>query len=113
MKIYNLFPFVAIVSLCILSLTNSSSFSQLEPLGVFAGHTDVGNPAKPGAATYDPEKQQYTIAGAGTNMWAGRDEFQFAWQRLKGNFILTTRAEFMGKGVEEHRKIGWTVRSNL
>jgi Tol biopolymer transport system component len=46
-------------------------------------------------------------------MWAGRDEFHFAWRRLKGNFILTTRATFVGKGVELHRKIGWIVRSTL
>ncbi len=111
MKIYNLIRVVAVVTLY-LSLSNPS-YSQQELLGVFDGQTDVGNPGKSGAATYDAEKQQYTIEGAGTNMWLGRDEFHFAWQRLKGNFILTTRAEFIGKGVEEHRKIGWTVRSSL
>jgi Tol biopolymer transport system component len=46
-------------------------------------------------------------------MWANRDEFHFVWQRLKGNFILTSRVEFAGKGVEPHRKIGWIVRSTL
>jgi TolB protein len=89
------------------------SMSQQKPLGVFAGATDVGSPSKSGSVSYNEETQEYTIEGAGTNMWLGRDEFYFAWQRLKGNFILTNRAEFMGKGVEEHRKMGWTVRSSL
>ena len=81
-----------------------------EKIGAFAGNDDVGNPIRPGSATYDTEKQEYTISGAGTNMWAGRDEFHFVWQRMKGNFILTTNAAFIGKGVEDHRKIGWIVR---
>ena len=84
-----------------------------EKIGAFASHNDVGNPIRTGSATYDTEKQEYTISGAGTNMWAGRDEFHFVWQRMKGNFILTTNAAFIGKGVEDHRKIGWIVRSSL
>src|SRR6202008_2099484 len=68
---------------------------------------------KPGSAVYDSEKQEYTIEGAGSNMRQGRDELHYVWRRLKGQFILTTRVEFIGKGVEAHRKIGWTVRPNL
>jgi TolB protein len=112
MKICNLIAVITFVALWV-SLSNNASLSQQQPLGVFAGHSDVGNPAKPGAATYDAEKQQYTIEGAGTNMWLDRDEFHYASRRMKGNFILTTGAEFVGKGVDAHRKIGWTVRSNL
>src|SRR5579872_282085 len=32
---------------------------------------------------------------------------------MKGDFILRTNIAFIGKGVEEHRKIGWMVRSSL
>jgi len=32
---------------------------------------------------------------------------------MSGNFILSTRAHFIGAGAEEHRKIGWTIRSSL
>jgi Tol biopolymer transport system component len=94
-------------------LTKSETFSQQKSLGAFADQADVGNPIRPGLATYDPEKQEYTIEGAGTNMWAGRDEFHLAWQRLKGNFILTSRVAFVGKGIDAHRKLGWIVRSSL
>src|SRR5678815_2954042 len=88
-------------------------FSQQSSLGDFAEQSDIGNPSRTGRTTYDSDKQEYTIEGAGTNMWAGRDEFHFVWRRLTGNFILNVRAAFVGKGVEPHRKMGWMVRTSL
>jgi Tol biopolymer transport system component len=46
-------------------------------------------------------------------MWNDRDDFHFVWKRMTGNFILSTRARFLGKGVDAHRKIGWTIRPSL
>ena len=100
---------LAVINLCIPSL----SFSQSESLGIFERQNDVGKINKPGSAAYDAEKQEYTIAGSGANMWFDHDEFHFVWKRMRGDFILTTRARFIGEGVEQHRKIGWMVRSSL
>ena len=83
------------------------------PVGLFTSQTDVGKPAMKGSAVYDAEPQRYTVSGAGKNMWFGLDEFHFVWRRLKGDFILCTRAEFIGQGVNAHRKLGWMVRSTL
>ena len=88
-------------------------FSQQSSLGDFAEQSDIGSPSRTGRTTYDSDKQEYTIEGAGTNMWANRDEFHFVWRRLQGNFILTTHAAFVGKGIEPHRKMGWMVRTSL
>jgi len=82
-------------------------------LGLFDDQTDVGQTKKQGAAIYEAEKEEYAVEGSGANMWLGQDEFHFVWKRMKGNFILTTRAQFIGTGVEAHRKIGWQVRSSL
>ncbi len=84
-----------------------------DSIGAFADNTDVGGPLRAGRVTYETEKQQYIIEGAGANIWANRDEFHFVWRRIKGNFILTTTAGFAGKGVEQHRKIGWMIRTSL
>src|SRR5262249_9571943 len=62
---------------------------------------------------FDPAHNSYTISGSGTNMWAASDEFHYLWKRMKGNFIVRSRVEFLGKGVEAHRKIGWIVRPSL
>ena len=83
------------------------------PIGVFDAHADVGRVRHAGTVSYDPQAQSYTIAGSGQNMWEARDDFHFVWKRLSGNFILSTRARFIGAGVDPHRKIGWTIRPTL
>ena len=97
----------------VILITLSGAQAQEKMFGVFEGKGDVGNPARAGAARYDADNEEYLVSGAGANMWASRDEFQFVWKRLKGDFILTSSAAFVGKGTEQHRKIGWIVRSSL
>jgi TolB protein len=87
--------------------------SQENPLGEFAGQTDIGAPKLAGACRYDAANQDYTIAGAGINMWFTNDQCHFVWNKMNGDFILRTRAGFIGKGVMEHRKLGWMVRPSL
>jgi TolB protein len=84
-----------------------------EPVGVFTHHEDVGAVKIPGAAVYDAGAQQYTLQASGANMWLGKDEFHFAWKKIKGDFILQARVAFVGKGVEAHRKVGLMARSTL
>ena len=43
-------------------------------------------------------------------MWGARDEFQFVWRKMTGDFIVRTHAAFVGAGVDPHRKIGWIIR---
>ena len=78
-------------------------------LGVFDAHADVGRVRHGGSVLYDPARQAYVIGGSGQNMWGDHDDFQFVWKRISGNFTLSTRARFIGPGVEAHRKIGWTI----
>ncbi|MHB1177402.1 MAG: TolB family protein, partial [Daejeonella sp.] len=94
-----------------ISLCGSNSFSQEN--GIFEGKGDIGDNVKPGSTTYIPQTQQYVISGAGANVWADNDEFHYLWKRMKGDFILYTRAAFVGTGVDQHRKAGWMVRTSL
>jgi TolB protein len=82
-------------------------------LGDFDGHGDVGAPKIAGSAAYDAATQAYTLEAGGVNMWGARDEFHFAWKRLRGDFILQARVELVGKGVDPHRKLGLIVRAGL
>ena len=84
-----------------------------QAVGAFDSQNDVGRTRHPGSASYDSPRQEYVIAGSGQNMWNDHDDFHFVWKRMTGNFILSTRAHFVGKGVEAHRKIGWSIRPSL
>jgi TolB protein len=93
------------------SLFNLNANAQT--IGIFDNQSDVGPVKHKGSATFEKESQQYHLEGSGTNIWGTHDEFHFVWKKMKGDFILRTNAEFIGKGVEDHRKIGLMVRSSL
>ncbi len=105
----SLFRLAITVSLVV----SSGAVRAQAPVGIFDAHGDVGRPSRAGSASYDAVRQSYRIAGSGQNMWGARDDFHFVWKRLTGNFILSTRARFIGAGVDANRKIGWTIRPSL
>lgn len=84
------------------------------PVGIFDDHTDIGNPKLHGSATYNEETQTYDLAGGGYNIWFNRDEFQFVYKKISGDFILTADFDFTGDtvGAVGHRKIGWMIRES-
>ena len=90
-----------------------ATVSQKDLLEPFEDQTDIGTVHSPGSYEYDPEQQAFTITGAGMNIWGDHDDFHFVWRRLSGNFIVTMRAEFIGAGVNPHRKLGWMARASL
>ena len=83
------------------------------PVGQFADAADVGAPEIAGSTTYDPSLQHYRMSAGGINMWGTTDQFQFAWNKLKGDFIVRARVEWIGQGVDPHRKAGWIARKSL
>lgn len=95
------------------SLVLCAAAQAQRAIGVFDAHGDVGQVRHAGTVAYDRQRQEYVIAGSGQNMWGERDDFHFVWKRLSGDFTLSTRARFIGTGVEAHRKIGWTIRPSL
>jgi WD40 repeat protein len=91
-----------------------TALAQGTPIGIFDGQLDIGVNTKPGSGAYLPQTQQYVISGAGYNIWFDHDEFHYVYKKIKGDFILYARAEFVGwNGVEDHRKVGWMVRKSL
>jgi TolB protein len=102
-----------LVALATVMAQSSTRISGQQPIGYFQGHDDVGQPKIAGSTTYDADRQSYTMVGAGTNMWAARDEFQFAWRRMTGDFILRAHVTFLGTGTDPHRKAGWIIRTSL
>jgi TolB protein len=81
--------------------------------GQFKTFVHIGNPGQKGVVDYNAETQEYTLEGASGNMWFDHDDFHYLANRIKGNFILQAQVEFIGKGVDAHRKVGWMVRHSL
>jgi TolB protein len=86
--------------------------SGQSPVGIFQTTADIGSPKNAGSTVYDETTQSYTMKGAGYNVWFNRDEFQYAYNKIKGDFILTANVELRGSGKPNHRKVGWMVRYN-
>lgn len=78
----------------------------------FSGNL-IGNPKLSGSTFYDAQTQVYTLKGAGENMWFDKDEFWFENRKITGDFIISAYIEFVGEGVNAHRKIGLMARANL
>ena len=90
-----------------------SSLSAQNKIGIFDNNIDVGDCKNKGYSIYNAEEQTYMIGGSGTNMWFDKDEFQYLWTTLQGDFILRTEIQFLGAGVDPHRKAGWIVKNDL
>ncbi|RYU91298.1 hypothetical protein EWM62_04995 [Mucilaginibacter terrigena] len=95
-----------------LLFVSSACFAQTGALGIFDGHKDVGNPKLAGSSTYNKATKTYTLRGAGYNIWFARDEFQYLYKNIKGDFTVTANFAFVGDKGNNHRKIGWMIRQS-
>jgi len=99
-------------ALCVLAL-GAIAVARGGPAGVFSDSGDIGAVRTPGTLHFDPETQQYRLSASGDDMWNDHDQFQFAWKKVKGDFILQASTEFVGASANPHRKMGLIVRASL
>jgi TolB protein len=93
-------------------LLAASAFAQSGSLGAFTNSGDVGDPSRKGTTEFDASSRQYRITGAGANIWARQDQFQYVWREMPGNFAVTATLQFLGQG-DQHRKAGIMIRQSL
>lgn len=101
------------LSLIVIINFSMISRGQEASVGIFQKALDVGDPSKKGASSYNQSNQEYTIKGGGYNIWFNRDEFHFLHKSIQGDFVLTANFQFIGQGVDLHRKVGWMIRESL
>ncbi len=85
--------------------------ASADPVGQFAAAADIGAPDIAGSSAYDASLQHYRMSAGGINIWGTADQFQFASNKIKGDFIVRARVEFAGMGTDAHRKAGWMARA--
>ncbi len=96
----------------ILVLSLSSCNSEPD-LGIFEGNSDIGNVGYAGSFTFDPSDSSYAVSGGGTNMWFDSDELHYVWKKVSGDISIAADIEWVGRGVEPHRKACLIIRQNL
>lgn len=79
----------------------------------FEGSSNIGDPKISGRVDYDKTTRVYTLRGAGSNMWSTSDEFFMVWEKVAGDFSLSSEIAFEGEGVNPHRKMGLIIRESL
>src|SRR5579862_8357295 len=82
----------------------TGAFAQTDTLGLFTDHMDIGNPKNKGNAQYDKVTHTYALKGSGYNIWFNRDEFQYLFKKVKGDFTVTANFRFIGEKGNGHRK---------
>ena len=90
-----------------------SAVAQNGKLGPFTNSGDVGGPTLKGSTEYDAAKGQFRMTGAGANMWAKEDQFQYVWKQMSGNVAVTATMQFLGEGAVAHRKAGIVFRQTM
>ena len=79
----------------------------------FDGIADIGQVSVPGTMTYDAAADVYTVSAAGVNLWFATDAASIVWMKVKGDFEITGDVDFVGEGVNPHRKLGFMIREDL
>ncbi|MEM7033185.1 MAG: biopolymer transporter TolR, partial [Chloroflexota bacterium] len=94
-------------------MTDTKTSLPLQPpLGLFEGQTSIGDIHKMGDCAFDIDSQRYTVTSARNSASETQDVFHYVWKKLKGDFILTFQADFVGD-ARLASKLGWMVRSSL
>jgi TolB protein len=82
-------------------------------LGVFERNYDIGSVKYAGSVVFDPSARTYSISGSGTNMWFNNDELHYVCKKMSGDVSIAADIEWVGKGVDPHRKACLIIRQSL
>jgi len=87
--------------------------TEVRPLGVFQGQSDVGGALVAGSSGYNPRTGAYTIVSAGYNIWYQRDEFRYVWKKMSGDVSLAADVVLPDTAGYGDRKAVLVIRQGL
>ena len=97
----------------ILGVVVFASCNTAPDLGIFQGNNDIGNVGYSGSVVFYPADSTYRVSGGGTNMWFTKDELHYVWKKVSGDVSIAADIEWVGEGVEAHRKACLIIRQDL
>lgn len=104
---------IALLLMAGLSACASLQGSSAQRIGLFEAEGDVGDTAVRGRTEHDPAAGTYRVTGGGANVWGTEDAFHFVWTRRSGDLHASATIDWVGTGVDPHRKAGLMIRQNL
>ena len=87
--------------------------TQIVPIGIFDGQTDVGSALVAGTSSFDKASGTYTITSAGYNVWYTRDEFRYLWKKMDGDVSLAASIIYPDPKGYDDRKAVLVIRQSL
>lgn len=82
-------------------------------MGIFESSTDIGLVGVKGSTLYNINDDSFLLTGAGENMWFEQDAFHYVWKKVSGDVSISTELQWIGEGINPHRKAGVIIRQNL
>jgi hypothetical protein len=99
-----------------LTANGSTTFTpNATPVGIFAGHQDVGTPGDPspaGNATFDSSMGAYTLTASGSDIWTNADHMQYVYERMTGDGSIVARL-VSANSPDFWTKAGVMIRDDL
>jgi hypothetical protein len=87
--------------------------TDMTPIGIFEGQSDIGSALAPGSSSYDKASGAYTIVSAGYNVWYVRDEFRYLWKKMSGDVSLAADIAYPDPNGFNDRKAVLIIRQSL
>lgn len=88
------------------------SSAHAAPVPAPWANADVGGPELAGSASYDPMDDSFTVTGEGVDIWDTWDQFQYVYQPLPGECMITARVVSI-ENTHAWAKAGVMVRETL
>jgi len=107
------FTFLAIASCSPVEGTHDDTSATSIENSVFETATDIGNVSQAGSFQYNAEEDSFTLTASGANIWGEQDDFLFVSKPMSGDVSFSGHIEFIGEGVDPHRKAGLMIRQSL
>lgn len=104
---------LALLSLFALAACAAVDASPGQRIGLFQDEADIGAISLPGRTEHDAAAGTYRVTGSGANIWGTEDAFRYVWTKRSGDLHAEAKVEWVGAGVDPHRKAGLMIRSNL
>jgi len=91
----------------------SKTAAQTLKASPFDRVNDIGEVSQAGTAIFDKKTATLSLTASGANIWGKRDDMVFTSTEMSGDLSISSAIDFVGDGVDPHRKAGVMIRQSM